>query len=441
MSNIVIIGGGLAGLTAAYRLSDEHQVTLVERDEALGGMLQSYRVGDYFIEKFYHHFFSGDIELMGLIDELGLSGRIEWLTGTTGYYWSGRAYPMNKPLEILKFPPMSVLDIARLGLLVLRSKLVREVRDYDNITAKEWILKTAGWRVYANFFRPLLNGKFGQNADRVSAAWLLGRVRIRSDRGTQGEKLGYMKGGFHLMIEALAESLVQRGGRIITGNPAVKILTEGGMVSGVKFREGTLSCDVVISTVPPVTLKGMLDAGSTELDLSSIDYQGTCCAVLGMSKPLMNDGTYWLNIDANVPFGALIEHTNFMPATDYADQHLLYIASYFQDIDDLLCSGSRDDVMEKFLDGIEFMYPGFDRRDVLWWELARDAKTAPVYETGYAEKILPYRTDIQGLYLAGMFSEANYPERSMNGSIKAGYMAADALKQDNWQPPETKHLI
>ncbi len=42
MSKIVIIGGGLAGLAAAYRLSDEHQVTIVEKDDVLGGMAQSY---------------------------------------------------------------------------------------------------------------------------------------------------------------------------------------------------------------------------------------------------------------------------------------------------------------------------------------------------------------------------------------------------------------
>ena len=36
-----------------------------------------------------------------------------------------------------------------------------------------------------------------------------------------------------------------------------------------------------------------------------------------------------------------------------------------------------------------------------------------------------------GLYLAGMFSEANYPERSMNGSVRAGYEAADAVVLDS----------
>ena len=439
MSKIVIIGGGLAGLAAAYRLSDEHQVTVVEKEDVLGGMAQSYHIGehnysqidnqtdDYYIEKYYHHFFSSDTELMGLIDELGLTGRVQWIRGTTGYYWSGRAYSMNTPLEILKFPPMSLLDIFSLTMLVLRTKLVKDIRSYDDKTAVEWILKTAGSGVYDNFFQPLLNSKFGSNAEKVSAAWLLGRVKIRSNRGAEGERLGYMSGGFHYLIAALADSIRERGGRIITGNGVKKILMEGGRVSGVKLGEGTLSCDTVISTVPPVILASLVEPGIPGFDPNAIHYQGTCCALLGMSKPLMTDGTYWLNIKDDVPFGALVEHTNFMPPLDYAGEHLLYIASYFQDHDDPLYTKSEDKVIEMFLAGLEKLYPDFDRSAVHWWELGRDALTAPVYETGYAKQILPYRTDVDGLYLAGMFSEANYPERSMNGSIRAGYEAAGAI--------------
>ncbi|MDF1558416.1 MAG: NAD(P)/FAD-dependent oxidoreductase, partial [ANME-2 cluster archaeon] len=404
--------------------------TVVEKDDELGGMVQSYHVADYHIEKYYHHFFSSDTELKELIAELGLSARVQWVKGTTGYYWGGKAYPMNTPLEIVKFPPMSMWDIIRLGLLVLRTKFVRDVRSYDNIAAGEWILKTAGSGVYNNFFQPLLNSKFGSSSALVSAAWLVGRVKIRSNRGVEGERLGYLKGGFNHLITALVKSITEKGGRIITGNGAVEIVQAGGQVSGVKLNAGTLSCDTVISTVPPVTLASLVEPGTLEFDPTTVHYQGTCCALLGMSKPLMTDGTYWLNIKADVPFGALIEHTNFMPVSDYSGEHLLYIASYFQDHKDPLYTKDEAEVMKMFLEGLEKLYPGFDRSDVLWWELGRDALTAPVYETGYASRILPYKTNIDGLYQAGMFSKANYPERSMNGSIKAGYEAVDAIVRD-----------
>lgn len=430
MSEIVIIGGGLAGLTAAYRLADEHKVTLIEQDKLLGGMLNSYHIDDYYIEKFYHHFFASDTELLDLIEELGLAEHVLWLTGTTGYYWEGKAYPMSTPFEILRFPPMSKIDIIRLSLLVLRTKFIKNIKSYDNITAKEWILKTGGKGVYKNFFQPLLQSKFGQNADRVSAAWLLGRVKIRSNRGTHGEKLGYLESGFNILVEALAESIQEKGGRIITGNRAESIITKYGNVTGVKLINGTISCNKVISTVAPGVLKKLIDPKVIKLDLDSIQYQGTCCAILGMTNPLMKENTYWLNINADVSFGALIEHTNFMPPKNYGDQHLVYIASYFQDSNDPLFTGSPDKVIDMFLKDIKSMYPDFDRNSVNWWRLARDSQTAPVYDIGYADKVLPYKTQVKGLYLAGMFSQANYPERSMNGSIKAGFEVASAATRD-----------
>jgi len=53
--------------------------------------------------------------------------------------------------------------------------------------------------------------------------------------------------------------------------------------------------------------------------------------------------------------------------------------------------------------------------------------TAPIFETGFKNKVLPYKTKIKGLYLAGMFSPPNYPERSMNGSIRAGLECAEKI--------------
>ena len=430
MSEIVIIGGGLAGLAAAYRLADDHQVTLIEKDKLLGGMLKSYHIEDYYIEIFYHHFFASDTELIELIEELGLAEHVLWLTATTGYYWEGKAYPMSTPIEILRFPPLSIIDVLRLSLLVLRTKFIKDIGSYDNITAKEWIIKTGGKSVYNNFFQPLLQSKFGQNADRVSAAWLLGRVKIRSNRGTQGEKLGYLNPGFNILVEALAQSIQEKGGRIIRGNQAESIITKYGEVTEVKLVNGTISCNKVISTVAPGVLKKLIDPKIIKLDLDSIQYQGTCCAILGITKPLMKEGTYWLNINADVSFGALIEHTNFMSPKNYGDQHLVYIASYFQNPDDPLFTDSPDKVIDMFLKDVESLYPDFDRKSVIWWRLARDSQTAPVYDVGYADKVLPYATKIKGLYLAGMFSEANYPERSMNGSIKAGFEVADAAARD-----------
>ena len=420
----VIIGGGLAGLAAAYRLADKDEIVIIEKEPEPGGMASSYSIntlaGTYHIEKYYHHIFTGDRELIKLIGELGLGNRLEWRRGSTGYFFNSRIYPMNTPAEILRALPL--MDVIRLTWLVLKAKAIKDRAPYDGITAREWILDTAGESVYNNFFEPLLQSKFGDNKEKISAAWLLGRVQIRSNRGTKGERLGYMRGGFNAVIEAMVDSIRKKGGKVIKGEVS-RIDAGGGAVRGTVVDGELIKCDRIISTVAPHTLKKLIDTGLSGVN-TDISYQGTACALFGLTEQVMDD-TYWLNIKEDVPFGAVIEHTNFIPASDYGE-HLMYVTSYFQNLQSVLWRSNDETVIELYLSGLEKLFPGF-RKKVKWYHLRRDVDTAPVYETGYGKKILPYKTNIKGLYLAGMFSEANSPERSMNGSIVAGFKCADAV--------------
>jgi protoporphyrinogen oxidase len=432
---IVIIGSGLSGLSAGYKLCKSNQITIFEKDEEIGGMAASYfqdnNGKEYFIEKYYHHIFRSDSELLALIKELGLEKQMLWLKGTNAYFVDGKNYPMNTPVQILRFSPLSFTDLVKLSLLVLRIKTINDTASYDRIKARDWILATAGRSVYENFFAPLLKSKFGDNAKNVSAAWLIGRVKIRSDRGKEGEKLGYLRGGFNSLIETLSKEITAYGGKILKNKEVSEILINDNRVQGVIIDGNAMPCDAVISTVEPrvldVLTKGKLE--SLHETLNNIRYQGTACALIGLDKRLMVDGNYWLNIKADVPFGAVIEHTNFMPLEDYGE-HLVYITAYFQDEKDFLWVQKEEEVLDSYLRGLEKIFPEFSRADVHWVKLFRRIDTAPVYEQGYLQKVLPFAAGPSGLYLAGMFSSTNYPERSMNGSVKAGFEAANLLLKD-----------
>lgn len=429
---IVIIGSGLAGLSAGYRLCKSNEVIIFEKDPDIGGMSASYSLENprkkYFIEKYYHHIFRSDSELLALIKELGLEKRMLWLEGKNAYFVDGKYYPMNTPFEILHFSPLSIFDLAKLGMLVLRIKLIKDTTPYDRIKAKDWVLGTAGKSVHENFFAPLMKSKFGDNAGNVSAAWLMGRVKIRSDRGAEGEKLGYMQGGFNSLIEALAGEITANGGEIRTNKEVTEIVIEENAVQGVVVNGDFIACDAVISTAEPAVLNSIAAGklGALHDTLKSIRYQGTACALIGLDKGLMKDGNYWLNIKADVPFGAVIEHTNFLPFEDYGE-NLVYVTSYFQDRKSPLWTQKEEEVIDSYLKGLEKMFPEFSRENVLWTKLYRRIDTAPVYEQGYLEKVLPFAAGPSGLYLAGMFSSSNYPERSMNGSVKAGFESAELL--------------
>jgi protoporphyrinogen oxidase len=73
---------------------------------------------------------------------------------------------------------------------------------------------------------------------------------------------------------------------------------------------------------------------------------------------------------------------------------------------------------------------GFDEESVNWIKVFKAKYSGPIFERGYLRKLTPYRTPIKNFYIAGMTSQPNYPERSMNGSIKAGMDVSEVVKRD-----------
>jgi protoporphyrinogen oxidase len=64
----IIIGGGLAGLAAAYKLTGKDKIIIIEKEPDPGGMASSYKIDNYSIEQYYHHIFASDKELISLIE-------------------------------------------------------------------------------------------------------------------------------------------------------------------------------------------------------------------------------------------------------------------------------------------------------------------------------------------------------------------------------------
>jgi len=404
---IGIIGGGLTGLTAAARLTHEHEVEVFEKMPYIGGCLSSYNVHGYWIERYYHHCFSGDSSLFALIDELGLSDRLEWRTGTTGYFVRNNIYPLSTPLQILAYPELSLIDKIKLGLLTFRAKKAN-LESLDDIPAEKYIIEQLGKNVFLSFFEPLLKSKFGERRKDISAAWLFSRIAIRSDRGISGEHLGYLKGGFQQIIDALEQSIESKGGRIQKQTTVSDVSFQNGvwLINGTRY-------DAVISTIPPQELERV--GGPV---LPSVPYQGAACMTVAIERDVTR-GIYWLNMKDPAPYGAVVAHTNFIPPERYGE-HIVYLASYFSGrVSPNLEAEMLQDFCTRF---------SLTKEEVHWHKMAVDPWAGPVYTTGYRSIIPSYKQ--KGLFMAGMFSRTNYPERSMEGSIRAGSEVAECIRRE-----------
>ncbi|NHN47076.1 NAD(P)/FAD-dependent oxidoreductase [Halostella sp. JP-L12] len=434
---IGIVGGGIAGLAAAYRLQQRgREVRVFEAGDAVGGLAATYETAGDPLEVFYHHLSKSEETIVDLAEELGIGDRVEWRVGENAYYVDGVVHPLDKPWEIAAFPHLSVYDTFRLTMLTMEIDVrggvpefdaYGDITDYEDVPIRDFLIDHTTENVYETFWEPLLDAKFGSRKEDVSAAWLLGRIKFRGERDLlRGEILGYVDGGFGVFLDALVDAVGREN--VVTNARVTDLGFEGGAVDSltVETADGveTHAVDGAVVAAMPNVLEEL--AGYE----CAIDFQGTVCSVVSMDEPLT--GTYWLNVADDAPFGALIEHTNFVPPERYGGEHLLYVARYVQDPAEDVWQMDDDAVEETWLDGIEDLFPDFDRDSVNWIETARNPRTAPVYERGYLEKVIPYDLGdevAEGLYYAGMASRAQYPERSLNGGIVAGFEVADRIAE------------
>lgn len=430
-TNVAIIGGGFAGLSAAYDLvRNGVKVVVVEAEPDVAGLAASFDVGGEKLDCFYHHWFTNDLEVMGLIEELGLSSHIEINPTNTGMYYANNFFRLSTPLDLLNFTPLPLLDRIRLGLLALRARRVKHWRELESLTASEWLKSLGGQKVYEVVWEPLLKGKFGPYADQISAVWFWNKLKLRGgSRGKGGEeRLAYYRGGFASLAESLADRIRSLGGEIITSNP-VKSFEQVGDKWLLETKSGPLQADKVLATVALPLVADMVSVWASSDYISTlqrIQYIGNVCLVLELEQKLSD--TYWLNVnDPSFPFVGVIEHTNFERAETYGGSHIVYLSKYLPHTD-ALYSMDKDQFLDYALPYMQKMFPALKRSWIKKHYLWRARWSQPVVEKFYSQMIPPSQGPKAGFYLCSMAQI--YPEdRGTNYAIREGRkVAAEILK-------------
>ncbi len=435
--HIGIIGGGYAGLTAAYELQKRgYAVTLLEKYGSWGGQAATLPLLSTRIEHFYHHLFGSDTHILGLMDELGIGDRLRWIESKVGWYSDGHIYDLVSPLDLLRFKPLSLFNRIKLGLMYLYLPRVNDWQRLERVTARDWILRYMGQEIYDQFWGPLLRGKFGDMADQVSMTWLWGKIKVRgsSRQGASAkELLAYPEGSFELITQALVDHLQGGGADLRLNEEAIGLTTDPDnprKVTGIVTPKATIPCDMVIATVPGYTL---LDIAPPALDeayastLRSVRYQAALVLLLASKQSLSR--IYWMNIaDRSMPYVAVIEHTNYVPPSEYQGRHLIYVSNYLER-DDLRFRMEADELFDLYLPHLKRINPAFNADWIEQKVVLRAEAGQPVITCNYSQRIPDHRTPLEGLYLANTLQI--YPEdRGVNYSVRLGQTISGIVDED-----------
>jgi len=436
---VAVIGGGIAGLTAAWRLLEQGaSVAVYESDAALGGLASSFSVGDGRIDRYYHFICLGDHEYRGALGQLGLLDRLRWRRTKMGQFHDGRLYSFGDPWDPLFFRPMRWSDKVRfaLGLMSVKHQPPDAWCTIDDRRANEWLTQRFGRRTYELIYKPLIERKFGHHSADLSAAWMWARIHRLGKSRTRVlmlERLGYLDGGTTPFVEGLSERIRSIGGTIHAGKRVETIELDSETVRSVGGAGWKMECDAVLSTVPiPILRRIVRGPGRERLAcLDGLQSIGVTCAVLRLSKSLTR--FFWLNIsDPRLSFAGIIEYTNLNPGACANGDHIVYIPQYTPP-DSVHFGLSDAAILDSYIENLKLIVPEFSRSWVRDAWVFRDSHAQPICPVGFSRQVARIASPVEGLYLTD--SHQLYPDdRTISNSIALGTEAAELIGRSREAP-------
>ena len=418
---IAVIGAGPMGLAAAYQLTrDGHQVVVYEADDRLGGMTASFDFSGLSIERYYHFHCTSDRGFLQMLDELGIATSMRWTETRMGYWYGGLLQDWGNPVALLKFRGLGLLGKLRYGLHAFASTKRRDWQPLDGVEASGWIKRWVGKAAWDVLWRTLFDYKFYQYADNLSAAWIWSRInRVgRSRYSLMREKLGYLEGGSETLLQAMAAAIKAAGGEIHLSCPVQQIVSadSGQSVAGVQLAgEKFEAFDRVVSTIPLPFVPRLIPDLPAEVQqqYQALNNIAVVCVIAKLDQPLSDK--FWLNInDPEMDIPGLVEYSNLRPL----DQHVVYVPFYlpgdhpkFQEPD--------SNFINKVKSYLKTINPGLTDDSFIDIRASRYRYAQPVCQPGFLDSLPPYRSCIDGLWVAD--TSYYYPyDRGISESIDFG---------------------
>lgn len=264
-SDVIIIGGGVAGLMAGIELvSSGKKVVLLEKEHIVGGQCKTevLKTNDeeYRFDYGGHRFITNNEQLLDFVedvlgDELLLAQRSSVILHKNRIY----EYPLNIK-NLLKVAPISLLA----GAFVDTLKIIFKMTKPNDKNFKTWITSRFGKTLYKNFFGPYTEKLWGIKPKYLSADWAGQRISLvdlkdvtkkllfknKKTARTYAKSYRYPKYGFGSLPLKMAKRFEDLGGVIITNAQVSEFTYDESKIKSVKTKDNEYFADNIISTMP-----------------------------------------------------------------------------------------------------------------------------------------------------------------------------------------------
>ena len=445
-NDIVILGGGLAGLSAGYTLTKAGlPVQVYEGAAEVGGLSKTIERNGFRFDLGGHRFFTNDTSVDALVRDL-MGQEMVSVRRSSKIYLRDRYF--NYPLRPLNAMfGLGIPTTARILADYVWETAIRAVKKRDLVSLEDWVVSNFGRTMFTLYFKEYSEKVWGIDCSRISATWVAQRIKGLSlakalknaffkfsgrDLATLTDSFTYPSLGIGRISDRLRDE-IEKSGHVHTGAKVVRINHDSFRIESITVndhdRQLTVPAEEFIATIPLTALVNMLSPAPPVHILESaarLRFRDLVIVAIMVDRERVTDQT-WLYIpEKKIPFGRIHEPKNWSRVMAPEGKTLL-VMEYFSFKGDNLWNMSDGALTDLTVDNLARL--GFvDRQEVLDSMIVRVPNAYPLFEVGYdnhAGVLFDYLDRFSNLHIAGRSGMFRY--YNMDVAIRSGMETAEKV--------------
>jgi protoporphyrinogen oxidase len=403
--DLVVIGGGPAGLTAAYelqKLDPDARALVIEADHIVGGIARTESYKGFRFDIGGHRFFTKVPEVEAMWHEI-LGDDLITVPRSSRIYYRGKYY--DYPLKL--FNALSNIGVYEAVRIVLSYIKWQVRRDRPDVSFEDWVINRFGGRLYMHFFKSYTEKVWGINPRHIQADWAAQRIKNLSlhkavwnaisganDTASLIEKFLYPRLGPGQMWERASEEIIRGGGEVRLENRVEKIRRAGSRVTEVDVSDtsGARYSVPVRHLISSMSLREAMEAFDPPpppevLEAASkLKYRDFLIVTLVLDRPDPFPDNWIYVHSGEVKVGRIQNFRAWSPEMLPNDSQASIGMEYFCQAGDGLWTSTDEELHE--LATRELAELGLARaEEVVDGTVIRQPKAYPVYDTEYREAV------------------------------------------------------